>query len=513
MMKKFVRVLFIIPVLAVLCGCKDGTNGSSSVDNKKTEPTYGQSVIVGVTQDPDSLDPHKALAAGTNEILFNIFEGLVKPDKDGNFKEAVAKSYEISEDASVYTFVLRDNVKFHNGKTVTVQDVIYSIKRCAGLLDENDPSVKTETALSVISSIESTDEQTIVIKLSKPNTELLCYLTCAIIPCDYDKQETFPIGTGPFKFVSFSPMSALVMERNEDYYGEKAYLDKVTFKIYGSADAAFLELLAGKLDIFPYLTDEQAMQLQRDYDILNATTNMVQALYLNNAEEPFNNEKVRQALCYSINRKEIVDMVSGGKGKVIGSSMYPGLTSFYDDSLEDYYSFDINKAKRLLLEAGYPAGFDMTITVPSNYQIHMDTAQIIVEQLKKVGIKAKIEPVEWSTWLTDVYSGRKYQSTIIAVDGNLAPNDIMKRFVSDAGNNFVNFNVSEFDAYFLNAFGTVQMSEKVELYKKAEKELTSHAASVFIMSPAVLTAVKKDVHGYEIYPVYVQDLSTVYKSK
>lgn len=503
--KLFLAVLSVL-ALTVLCACKDGTgNGDISSGRSATN-----SIVVGITQDLDSLDPHIAVAAGTDEVLFNVFEGLVKPDKDGNFIEAVAESYAISEDALVYTFTIRENVKFHNGKTVTAEDVVYSLKRCAGLLDVQDPNVLVESALSVINEIVATDERTVVLKLLQANTELIPYLTCAIIPCDYEDQKTHPVGTGPFKFVSYAPLESFVVEKFDDYYGTKAFLDKVTFKIYANTDAAVLELMAGSIDIFPYLTQEQADQLAGKYNIEAGSMNMVQAMFLNNKVAPFDNEKVRQAVYYAVNRQAILDMLSGGKGKIIGTNMFPGMGIYYNEETVATYAYDKEKAKNLLTEAGYADGFSFTLTVPSNYQYHMDTAQVIVEQLKDVGITVTIKPVEWATWLSEVYSGRDYQATIVGLDSNLAPSDILKRYVSTAKNNFINYENPRFDDLFEQAVNTVSVEEKVILYKELQQLLAGEAASVYLQDPALLTAVNKNLAGYEFYPVFAQDMSLIY---
>ncbi len=502
--KSFLAVVSVF-ALIVLCGCKDGTgNGTVSSGNAATN-----SIVVGITQDLDSLDPHIAVAAGTDEVLFNVFEGLVKPDKDGNFVEAVAESYEISEDATCYTFTIRENVKFHNGKTVTAEDVVYSLKRCAGLLDVQDPNVVTESALSVITEIVAEGERTVILKLSQPNTELLPYLTCAVIPCDYTDQKTHPIGTGPFRFVSYAPLESFVIERFEDYYGEPAYLSKVTFKIYSGTDAAFLELLAGKIDIFPYLTQEQAEQLSGKYEIEVGGMNMVQAMFLNNKKAPFDKEEVRQALCYAIDRTELLAMLSDGNGSVIGTNMFPGMGKFYNEETETWYEYDPEYAKELLARAGYKDGLTFTITVPSNYQYHMDTAQILVDQLEKVGIHAVIKPVEWATWLSEVYSAREYQATIVGLDSNLSPSDILKRYVSDAKNNFINYESARFDLLFEDAVSAIEESVKVDKYRELQQILAEDAASVYLQDPALLTAVNKNLEGYVFYPVFAQDMSKI----
>ena len=338
MKRKLFLTLLLFSMTTALCACKGGTDkGDTPGDISSGTPATGGEIVVGITQDLDSLDPHIAVAAGTDEVLFNIFEGLVKPDKDGNFVEAVAEKYVISEDAMTYTFTLRENVKFHNGKVVTVEDVVYSLKRCAGLLDVQDPNVLVDSALSnAIKEVVATDDRTVVLNLNAANTELLPYLTCFIIPCDYNKQATSPVGTGPFKFVSYSPLESFVVEKNPDYYGTPAYLDKVTFKIYASSEAAFLELMAGKVHVFPYLTEEQAAQLSKKYTIEVGTMNLVQAMFLNNGAAPFDDVRVRQAFCYGVNRQEILDMLSGGRGTIINSGMTPGLASYYNSDIKGY---------------------------------------------------------------------------------------------------------------------------------------------------------------------------------
>ncbi len=511
MKRKLLLALLLFSMTTALCACKGGTDkGDTPGDISSGTPAFGGEIVVGITQDLDSLDPHVAVAAGTDEVLFNIFEGLVKPDKDGNFVEAVAESYVISEDAMTYTFILRENVKFHNGDVVTVDDVVYSVKRCAGLLDVQDPNVLVDSALSrSIKEVVATDDRTVELSLNAANTELLPYLTCAIIPCDYDKQATSPVGTGPFRFVSYAPLESFVVEKNPDYYGTPAYLDKVTFKVYANSDAAFLELMAGKVHVFPYLTEEQATQLSNKYTIEVGTMNLVQAMFLNNGVAPFDDVRVRQAFCHAVNRQEILDMLSGGRGTLINSGMTPGLASYYNDGLAGY-AYDVEKAKQLLADAGYADGLEINLTVPSNYQYHMDTAQVIVEQIKKVGVTAKIVPVEWATWLSDVYKGRDYQATVVGLDFNLAPSDVVKRYQSTASNNFMNYNNAEYDATFAKALAAIDEQEKIAAYKDLQKFLYEDAASVYIQDPALLTAVSKELGGYTFYPVYVQDMSLVY---
>lgn len=507
-MKKRAVFLALLISITALCACNGGSKEKKGSDGKV-------SAVVGITQDLDSLDPHKAVAAGTDEVLFSVFEGLVKPSVDGTLVPAVARDYTIAPDGMTYTFVLRENVKFHNGALVTADDVVYSIKRCAGLLTDPDPEVVVESALSVISSVEKEGEDTVVLTLSEPNTELIGFLTCSIIPKDYTGQESAPVGTGPFRFVSYAPLTEFVMERFEDYYGEKPYLDRVTFKICASTDAAFMELLAGRIDIFPYLTEEQASQLTEEYSLEVGASNLVQAMFLNNDFGPFQDIRVRQALCYAVNKEELLSIVSGGRGHIIGSNMFPNFGVYYEESLENYYTFQPEKAKELLAEAGYnesnPLRF--TMKVPSNYNFHVATAQVLAQQYGNVGVKAEIQLIEWPAWLTEVYRSRDYEATIVGLDAALAPSDVLKRYSSGASNNFVNYKNGQFDELFLKALASTTESEKAAYYKEMQTLLTRDAASVYLQDAAKLVAVNKRFTNFLFYPVYVLDMASLQPSE
>ena len=438
--------------------------------------------------------------------MFNVFEGLVKPTPDGDLVPAVADHYEISEDQTTYTFTLREGVQFHNGDPVEMRDVTYSIERCA----DDSEGTPLIPALSAISSIQA-DDTTLTITLDQPDSEFLSYLTLAILPEDYTDQATAPVGTGPFKFVSRTAQDSIVLERFDGYWGTPAQLDKVTFRIIENADSLVMSLQSGAIDMFAHLTSTQAAQLGDAFQVLEGTMNLVQALYLNNAAEPFNNEKVRQALCYAVDKQQIIDVAFDGYGSPIGSSMYPAFQKYFVEDLTDYYPYDPERARELLAEAGYPDGFSMTITVPSNYQPHIDTATVLVEQLKAVGITAEIQPVEWGSWLSEVYGNRQFQSTVVGVDAsNMTARALLERFTSAADDNFINYQNTDYDALFQQAQATADDAEQTELYKQMERNLTEHAANVYIQDLADLVVLRNGLEGYQFYPIYVMDLSTVH---
>ncbi|WP_253944894.1 ABC transporter substrate-binding protein [Paenibacillus sp. NEAU-GSW1] len=476
--------------------------------NKTAGKKEGGSVVVAIPQDLDFLDPHLAVAAGTQEVLFNIFEGLLKPNEKGELYPAIAESYEVSPDGLTYTFKLRSGVKFHNGNPVTSEDVKYSYDRLAAPTESGKP---LSPAFGSVQSIEAPDASTIIIKLKENNTSFLTSLTAAVIPSGYEDSNKNPIGTGPFKFKEYLPGQRISVEKFADYYvAGIPSLDQVEFRIITDPEASLLALKSGEVDIYPRIGTERLEELADQFNSVSAPQNLVQLMTFNIDKKQYSDVRVRQAINYAVNVDEIIEGVALGKGTKLGSNLSPVLAKYFQEGLENTYATDIEKAKSLLAEAGYKDGFETTLSVPSNYQFHVDTAQVIAQQLAKIGIKVKIEPVEWAVWLERIYKGRDYELTIIGLDGKLDPYQILNKYLSDSPNNFFNYKSGDFDSALKAAVLEIDDAKRVELYKKAQTILTQDAAAVYIMDPNLNVALNKKLAGYKQYPLYVQDLSTVY---
>ena len=497
-MKKRILAVFLAAAAMVcsLCACSGTTPDTEQASDE---------ITVGIAQDLDnSLDPYQSTAAGTREVMFNVFEGLVKPDSDGNFVEAVASKVEISEDGLTYSFTLRDGVVFHNGAACTTDDVLYSFETCAAT------SVYSNVVEALSAIVETAVEGNVVsFTLAEPNSDFLSMVSSVyILPADYAEQETKPVGTGPFKYASRSVQENFVLERHEEYYGEAAGVSKVTYKIYEDANALITALDSGALDLVAHLTIDQVNSLSNDYEILEGTMNLVQAIYLNHRAAPFDNEKVRQALCYAIDVEAMLEMTAEGHGTKVGSSMYPAFGKYFEPELAEAYPHDLEKAKQLLAEAGYKDGFTFTIKVPSNYQPHVDSAVVLVEQLKQAGINAEIQQIDWNTWLTDVYANREFEATVVGFDASiLSPTALLARWVSDSGKNMIGFNNAEYDQTYAQAVATVDDGEQTELFKRCLEILSETAANVYTQDLADFVAINPELEGFEFYPLYVMDMS------
>lgn len=517
--KQLLSGVMALLLSASLCACggsktaggtSEAAGESSEAETSNTlsegTPVPGGSVVYGMTQDLASLDPHVDTDAGTRDVVFNLYEGLVKPTSDGGFISAVASDYTISDDAKTYTFTLRDGITFHDGTPVTIEDVKYSIDRYAEIQGESS------AFSSLVDSVEVQDDKTLVVNLKESYSEFLPMMTIAIIPQSNEDPAGNPIGTGPFKYVSYTPGQNLELEKYDGYWQEGVpSLDSVEFKFIADVDTAFVELQAGTIDILKYLTSAQAETLGDDYNIVQGSMNLVHAMYLNSAYEPLSKTEVRQALCYAVDRDAINNFIFGGKSHIIGSHMIPAMSKYYEPEAETVYSYDPEKAKELLADAGYADGFDLEITVPSSYSQHVDSAQIIADELSQVGINVTLNQVEWSTWLQDVYKGGNFQATVIGFDGTLAPSDWLKKYVTDDAKNFMHYSNTEYDDVFNTAYTTVDDDVKVENYKKAQMILAEDAAAVYIEDPANLVAVSKKFGGYTFYPTAAEDMSLLYQ--
>ena len=505
MSRRNIALLLSSAMLACALGSFSGAT-MVMAEEAGTASSGDAALTVGLPQDLDnSLDPYQITAAGTREVLFNVYEGLVKPDTDGNFVDAVASEHEISDDGLTYTFTLRDGVIFHNGEKVTIDDVLYSFETCAA----TTTSTAVAEALSDIQDITA-DGNKVVITLPAANSSFLSTVSgVAIVPASYKDQATAPVGTGPFKFDSYSPQDKAVFVRNDDYYGEKPALAKVTCKIYEDANALFTALNSGALDMAFHLTVDQVNNLSNGYNVVEGEMNLVQALYLNNARAPFDDERVRQALCYAIDIDSLLELTEDGHGVKLGSSVYPSFTKYFDEDLVGAYPYDPEKAAALLKEAG-AEGISFTIKVPGNYTPHVDTANVLVEMLSMVGVNASIEKVEFTTWLTDVYKGRDFDATVIGFDAAyLSPDALLQRWVSDDGSNMINYNNADYDAAIEKAQSSPDEEEQIQAYKEAQKILSDTAANVYLQDLADFVALNPEFTGYEFYPIYAVDFSKI----
>ncbi|WP_459129059.1 ABC transporter substrate-binding protein [Guggenheimella bovis] len=489
-MKKW-YIVFLIALL-VLSSCQAPQNAVETKD----------SVVIAVPQDPDFLDPHKAAAAGTKEMIFNIFEGLLKPTPEGTLVDCLAQSHEVSADGLTYSATLRDGVTFHNGKPVTADDVLYSYNR----LKETKETLKDVEIKA--------NGNTIEFVLKTPNAAFLEELSLAILCKDLsdEEQNKSPVGTGPYKFVSYEPTQSLKLTRNDSYWN-KEKLPKIKdaeFRIFSDANTAFTSLKSGEVDLYPRITPEQLKMIGEDLQSIESPQNLIQFLGYNLKDPILSKPEVRAALNACLDRDQIIKRVADGQGTAIQSNMSPVMKFWYKEGLKNPNEKNIEEAKKLLEKAGLKDGFELTITTPSNYEFHVKTAEVVVEQLKAIGVNAKVEQVEWSVWLDRVFTKREFQSTIIAFDGKLDPNSFLAYYQSEYARNFFNYKNDKLDTLLKEGLLEQDQNKRQAIYQEAQAILVEDPPAYYIMDPNYIVAMSKSLKGYTTYPIYVQDLSVLY---
>lgn len=464
---------------------------------------------INVASEPDSFFPWESAAADTAAIYYNIFDGLFSFDERGKIHPALCESYEISSDKLTYTFRLRQGVKFHNGADFTSTDCFYTYENLAGL---NGKAVKSDMMASSIESIEAPDRYTFVIKTKNPLGGFLALNICPILPVGYTNHAENPIGTGAYKFVEYQPHEKVVLEKNENYWNSENEPKIHRIEIYVMSDekAILSALQAKKLDIGQMLSAENAKSLEKKFRLFSAPQNMVQVLGLNNSVKPFDNPLVRQAITMAINKDEVIDGAMDGFGTKLYSNFSPVLGEYYNDRLSEIYKNDAAAAKSLLASAGYGNGFDLEITVPINYRIHVDTAQIVARQLEQIGIRCNIKPVDWADWLDQVYTKFDYQATIIAFGGKLEPGEVLQRYFSSYKRNFTRYNNPVFDETFTKAGLETDLTKRIKYYKYCQELLAKSAPAVFIADPNNTVLLRKDVRGFDVYPVLFYNFAKMY---
>lgn len=493
-------------ILLVGCGSNSGntenetdTNSASS-EPKSEEAAESPSVVrIAMATEVDNLDPYQSAATDTSSMMDNVFDGLLDTDETGELIPTLAESHDISEDGLTYTFTLREGVKFHDGSDLTADDVVYSYSKLAGLKTGEPMSSK----FAGVSAVEAKSDFEVVVTLKEINSSFLATNIAAIVPSDYEEQSTKPIGAGPFKFEEYKPGQELVLVKNEDYYleGKTPKVDEVQFKVMPDTESSLLAMQAGEIDVLPGVTEQGLVQLGDAVEVVTGPQNMVQIMALNNSFEPLSDVRVRQAINFAVDKDIIIDTVSEGKATKLGSNFSPAMDFYFEEGLEEYYATNLDKANELMADAGYADGFDLQLTVPSEYQFHVDTAQMLASQLQQININVKIETIEFSTWLERVYTNAEYESTVISFTGKLDPQEVVGRFVSDYSKNFVKFNNADFDKVISNATKETDENAKADFYKAAQRILTEEAASVFIMDPNRSIAMANGLTGFKMFPV------------
>jgi peptide/nickel transport system substrate-binding protein len=496
-------VLLVIGTLLMLAADLQPTAAQTS------GPRYGGTLRLGMQTDPVGLDPHLSSATATRNMMEHVYDTLIFYSAEGRFRPGLAESWTTSTDGLAWTFRLRRNAKFHNGRPFVAEDVVYTINRI------KDPKTRSPRAgdFADVDSVTAADPYTVVFKLKKPFAPLIAKLSnslsAAIVPKEVVEKDgdmnTNPVGTGPFRFVGYTPQQRLILVRSGDYWEADAsgrrlpYLDRLEFVFFPDAVARSTALRTGTVDFIEYVPSSEVRNLRSDanVEVLGGPSANFRSIYINTAVAPFNNMKVRQAMAWAINRKEIIDTALFGVGGIdaTGSVIPPG--NYFALTKNVYDKVDIERGKRLLAEAGQPNGFEADLYVTSTYDFLRTPAEIIQAHVAKIGIRLRIQAADWSVYLPTVFA-KRYALTLLGTSGQVDPDDYLyNNFRTGDARNYVNFSDAQFDKLVEEGQTIADEAQRKRLYEQAQMRLMETEPMVMLFHSTTFEAVRKNVQGFE----------------
>lgn len=461
----------------------------------------GGEVLIAKDQEAVGFDPHLVPAASSIQIYQHLFNRLIRMDENMNLVPELAHSWERKDDTT-FVFYLREGVKFHNGREMTAADVKYSFER---ILDPATASI-ARSYFADVESVEVVDDYTVVFRLRQPNAAFLTNLStvwASIVPREVVEEHgdlmRTPVGTGPFMLAEWVPDNYTLLVRNPDYFvpGEPA-ADALRFLIMKEESARIAALRTGRVHIASISADSlRLLYRQPGIEIIAYPSLDYTYWGFNVTQPPFDDPRVRLAMSYAIDRKTIANFVFSGHADVTGP-VPPGQVR-WALPVDEYpsYTRDVNKARQLLAEAGYPNGFQTTITTSGTYQYMVDTAVAIQSQLAEIGVIADIELVEWGQYV-EKWRTRDHASMVGLNGSGTTPDRALHFFFHTNGTaNVWGFTDPEFDRLVEQARVTLDDEARYELYAEAQRILVNEQApNLFINSPYKFYAVRSNVKGF-----------------
>ncbi len=484
-MHRFLTIpaLFAAAALA-LAGCSSPSTSDSAA------PAAGASINIGSLYEPQNLSNTGGGGQGVTEALSgNVYEGLYKLTDDGDVEPLLAVADKVSDDGLSYTFTLRDGVTFHSGKSLTSADVKASIE--AVTAEESQSARKS--SFEVIGSIDTPDEQTVVVTLKQRSISFIYNLTYVwIVNADAKDLATTEDGTGPYVVADWKRGSTLSLEGWDGYWGDAAKSPEVVYHYYSDATAQNNALLTGQIGIITSVQSPDALSQfadNPDYTVTDGASRTKEVLAFNDRVKPFDDPLVRKAVYSAIDREKLLNSIWGDYGTLIGS-MVPPTDPWYED-VTDVNPYDVDLAKKELAEAGYADGFTFTLDTPS-YDPHPAVAEFVQSELQKVGITVTINTISADEWYTKVFQDRDFEATL---QEHVNDRDVVWYGNPDFYWGYDNADVQKWVAEAEQAGST---DEQTALLKKVNKQIAEDAASAWLYLYPQIVVAASDVSGYPV---------------
>lgn len=468
-------------------------------------PKYGGTMVLRVGAETASMDPHMANTLGSTQLLSNIYSSLLRYDENANVVPHIAKSWQASAGGLVYTFKLRDDVFFHNGRKLTAADIKYNFERML------DPATGSPRAgrFNLVDKIEAPDDTTVVFKLKSPFAPFLGNLAdpnAMILPkeiVDDGSVKKKAVGTGPFMIKEMVPGDYVLLEKNPKYFIKgQPYLDHLKLKLITENSAIAAGMRSKTIDItvvwgamYRFFDKIKNIQLQ-DVPVFSWAM-----LEFNCAKPPFDNPKLRLAFAYAIDRQEIIDSVMLGNAKV--TAPVPEAMGAYSADWKTLagYQVDLEKAKALLKEAGYPDGLKFQLKTSTAYAPYVPTAQVIQSNLKKIGVEAEIVPLEWGAYIKDITNVDTWAVCFHSFPSYTAdPDSYLYRWYHSKGAWSLGMSDPVVDELLDLGRRITDVPSRQLVYRRAQARLAQLAPTVYTWRTRVSYAMQSYVKGAQLTP-------------
>jgi len=485
-------------------------------------PAYGDTIIQASIGDASYLNPILASDSASGDINGYVYNGLVKYDKNLKLVGDLAESWDVSEEGLVITFHLRKNVKWHDGKPFTSEDVKFTYDKLV------NPNTKTPYASDylIVQRLEIVDPHTVRIRYKEPFSPGLESWGMGIVPRHIFERGDFnnhpanrqPIGTGPYKFIEWKTDEQIVLEANDDYFEGRPYIDRIIYRIVPDQAVQFLELRRGTIDTMG-LTPDQYQKEATGKEFLDNFNKFRYPgfgyTYMGyNLKNPlFNDKRVRQAITYAINRREIIDGILLGLGQ-ISTGPFPPTSWAYNKDVP-VYEHNLEKAKELLYNSGWQdtdgdgildkggRPFSFTLMTNQGNKMRELCATIIQSNLRKVGIRVAIRILEWASFIHQYVDKKNFDAVILGWSLSRDPDQYTiwhSSQIKEGQYNFVSYGNPEVDRLLVEGRRTFDMERRREIYNRIHAILADEQPYTFLYVADALPVVQKRFHGIEVAP-------------
>lgn len=499
--------------LFVLAACGENNQSESKTSDSPLETALESAeanghdeLIVGFPGNPAETDPHKANDVPSRQISSHIFETLVVMDEDQNLLPGLATAWESLSD-NVWQFTIREGVTFHNGDPLTAHDVAFSIKRVAAssvlspIFGMFDPEL-----------IEVIDTYTVNIGTTEPFAPALTHLahhSAAILSENAigetsinDTTADQLVGTGPYIMTELSFDDYIILERYDDFHGDIPPIRRIEFRIIPDPHARTIALETGEVNVILNISPSDVANLiaHPDIHVHSSPSHSIEFMGMNFDHPYLGIREVRQAINYALQTDTIVEVSTEGTSEPLATYLAPSAVGFSPDVPS--YDFNLERAQALMDEAGVE-GFDMTIVVNSGSAVRSAAAEMIQNQLQAIGINAKIQQLEWATYL-EVRSEYNYDAYIggWSNPSGDADNGLVSLFLTGMGD--VQINSAELDDLLMEGRYTVDEEARLEVYHDVLQYLHEEAPYVLLGNSVHYVATEDNVRGITVDPSNIQ---------